>query len=93
MAEEKKTKEQQVKIVWDNANMKSSYVNACNVAASKEEVVLFLGVNQSWDADQSQLTVQLSDRVLMNPFAAKRLSTLLNKVLADYEAQYGKLER
>ena len=91
MAEEK-NEPQQVKIVWDSANMKSTYANACNVAGSREEIVLFFGMNQSWDATQSELKIQVSDRILMSPFAAKRLSALLNKTLQDYEGKYGKLE-
>ena len=49
-------------------------------------------MNQACNAGQAELTVQVSDRMLMSPFAAKRLSGLLNKVLADYEVKYGKLE-
>jgi hypothetical protein len=94
MAGEKKDAkaQQQVKVVWDNTNMKSGYANVCNVAGTREEIVLLFGMNQSWNADQGELTIQLSDRILMSPYVAKRLSALLDKVLADYEAKYGKLE-
>jgi len=80
------------KIVWDDANMRSIYSNVANVAGGREEIVLLFGMNQSWHSGQEEVKVQLSDRVVMSPFAAKRLALLLNKVLADYEARYGKLE-
>ncbi len=34
----------------------------------------------------------LTDRVVLSPFAAKRLSLLLNAVVADYEKKFGQLE-
>jgi len=38
------------------------------------------------------VNVQLSDRIVLSPYAAKRLSILLNAVLGDYEKKFGKLE-
>ena len=50
------------------------------------------GMNQAWHAGQKEIRIQLSDRIILSPFAAKRLSTLLNNVLKDYEARYGLLD-
>jgi hypothetical protein len=33
------------KIRWDDSQMQSSYANVCNVASTREEVVLLFGVN------------------------------------------------
>jgi hypothetical protein len=63
-----------------------------NVAGGREEIVLLFGMNQAWHAGQKEVNVQLTDRIVLNPFAAKRLSILLNNVLADYEKKFGKLE-
>jgi hypothetical protein len=82
----------QLKIRWDSANMRSAYANVFNVAGTREEVVLFFGMNQSWDAAQKEVTVQLSDRIVLSPFVAKRLALLLNNVIRDYESKYGALE-
>jgi hypothetical protein len=82
----------QPKIVWDDSNMSSSYCNVSNVAGGREEIVLLFGMNQAWHSGQKEVKVQLSDRMVMSPFAAKRLSILLNNVLADYEKRYGKLD-
>ena len=40
----------QPKIVWDSSNMRSAYANVSNVAGVREEFVLFLGMNQAFDA-------------------------------------------
>lgn len=82
----------QMKIVWDDSNMRSVYANVSNVAGGREEIVLLFGMNQSWHAGQKEVKVQLTDRIVLSPFAAKRLSLVLNNVLTDYEKQYGKLE-
>ncbi len=84
--------EDQPRIVWDSTNMRSAYANVFNVAGAREEFVFFFGMNQSWDAGQKELKVQLTDRIVMSPFAAKRLSTLLNNVIKDYEARHGSLD-
>jgi hypothetical protein len=82
----------QVRIVWDDTAMRSVYANAANVAGGQEEIVLLFGLNQSWHSGQKDIKVTLSDRVIMNPHAAKRLSVLLSNVLQNYEKQFGKLE-
>jgi hypothetical protein len=82
----------QTKIVWDDSNMRSAYANVANVAGGREEIVLLFGMNQAWHAGQKEVNVQLSDRIVLSPYAAKRLSILLNAVLGDYEKKFGKLE-
>lgn len=76
---------------WDDTQMKTAYANVCNVASTREEVVLLFGVNQAWHAGQREIPVQLSDRVILSPFAAKRLSVLLSNVLREYENRFGPL--
>ena len=80
------------RVVWDDSNMRSVYANATNVGGGREEIVLLFGMNQAWHAAQKEIKVQLTDRIILSPFAAKRLSTLLNKVLTDYESRYGKMQ-
>ena len=82
----------QPKIVWDDTNMRSVYANVSNVAGGREEIVLLFGMNQAWHPGQKEIKVQLSDRIVLSPFAAKRLAVLLDNVLKNYESQYGKLE-
>jgi hypothetical protein len=76
----------------NTANLKSSYCNMCNANTTREEVVLNFGVNQNWDRGQGNLEVSLEHRIILSPFAAKRLSQLLSKLVTEYESHYGKLE-
>lgn len=80
------------KVVWDDSRMNTSYSNVCNVLGSREEITLLFGANQAWHAGQKEVKVMLSDRVVLNPYAAKRLSTLLERVLKEYETRYGELK-
>ena len=70
-------------IKWDDSNLRSSYANVCNVASTREEVTLLFGTNQTWHTGQSTVTVELNDRIILNPSAAKRMSRLLNNVIED----------
>lgn len=83
---------QQVKVRWDDSSMRNVYANVCNVAGTREEIVLLFGMNQAWHSGQTEVTIQLADRVVMSPFVAKRLAVLLNNVIKDYESKYGTLE-
>lgn len=80
------------KIVWDDSAMKSTYANVCNVASTREEVVVLFGTNQAWTGGEAEVKVRLSDRIILSPYAAKRLSLLLGNVVAQYEARFGQLD-
>ncbi len=82
----------QRKIKWDDTNMRNVYANVCNVAGTREEIVLLFGMNQAWHSAQEEVTIQLADRIVLSPFVAKRLSLLLNNVVRDYETKYGSLD-
>ena len=79
------------RIKWDDANMKSSYANVCNVTSTREEVVMLFGVNQAWNRGQKEVTIQLTDRIIVSPYAAKRLMMLLDGVVKEYEKRFGAL--
>jgi hypothetical protein len=80
-----------MKIKWDDSNMKSSYANVCNVTSTREEVVILFGMNQAWNRGQKEVTIQLTDRIVISPYAAKRMSMLLGNVVAEYEKRFGPL--
>jgi hypothetical protein len=80
-----------VKIRWDDSQMKSAYANVCNVSSTREEVVMMFGVNQAWQRGQAEVVIQLTDRIILSPFAAKRLSLLLQGVMREYETRFGEL--
>ena len=79
-------------VKWDDSKMQTTYANVVNVSSTREEMSIFFGTNQTWNipADK-KFDVQLTDRMVLNPFAAKRLSILLTTVLKEYETRFGVL--
>lgn len=80
-----------MQLKWDDLNMKTSYANVCNATATREEVVLMFGVNQAWHNNQQEVTIQLTDRIILSPHAAKRLALLLNNLVRQHEDRFGDL--
>jgi len=81
-----------LRVKWDDANMRSAYANVCNAVSTREEVVLLFGLNQSWHAGQKDVTVQLTDRIILSPHAAKRLQVLLTQLIKQHEDRFGPLD-
>jgi hypothetical protein len=71
--------------------MQTHYANVCNASCTREEVTMLFGTNQAWRPAQRDLTVQLSNRIVLSPFAAKRLALLLDATLKRYEASFGEI--
>ena len=81
-----------VPIKWNTESVKSSYANFCNANSTREEVVLNFGVNKTWEQGAKQeLDIELNHRIVLSPFAAKRLSALLQQLMKEYETRYGAL--
>lgn len=78
-------------VVWDDSKMNSSYANVCNIASTREEVTLLFGTNQTWHTGQKEVKVVLSDRIIISPYAAKRMLGLLQNVITEYESRFGDL--
>ena len=86
------TESTEVKIRWDRSNTRSAHADRFNVMVTQEEIILCFGLNQAPDVGQKEMTVQLSNGIVLSPFAAKRLANALNRVLRDYESKYGPLK-
>ena len=84
------TPQQQIRV--NTNSLKSSYCNMCSANTTREEVVLNFGVNQNWDRGSSELDVSLEHRIILSPFAAKRLSQMMTKLIEEYESRYGELQ-
>jgi len=80
------------KINWDDSKMQTTYANVCNVLGTREEIMLLFGANQAWQTGQKEVTVLLTNRVVLNPYAAKRLCLMLEQGLKEYESRYGELK-
>lgn len=82
----------QTKVIWDDASMSTTFANVVNVLSTREEMAVLFGTNQTWNAlETKELTVQLSNRIVLTPYAAKRLMLLLTNRIRDYESRFGTL--
>ena len=79
-------------IKWDDTNIRITYANICNVVSTREEVSMMFGMNQKMDTENNELTIELSDRIILNPYAAKRVALLLKDVIEQYEEKFSKIE-
>ena len=81
----------QPKIVCDHANIQPVYADATNVTGGRDEIAILFGKNQSLQPGEKQINIQISDRIVLSPLVAKRLSILLSDVIQDYERAFGNL--
>ena len=78
---------------WDDSQMRTTYANVVNASSTREEVALFFGTNLTWNPGEAkEFQVRLSDRIVLSPFAAKRLWILVGALLKEYEARFGTLQ-
>ena len=78
------------RISWHHDSMQITYSNVVNVTSTREELSIFFGTNKTWDLEEIQeIIVELTHRVLLNPYTAKRLLLLLNRVVEEYEFRFG----
>ena len=78
-------------VQFDVSNLQSSYANVCNVSSTREEVVLAFGANNAGERGQVNIQVQLTNRIVLNPYAAKWSAAVHNRVIAEYESKFGTL--
>lgn len=78
---------------WDDTNMTTGFANVVNIQGTREQVELFFGTHRSWNLSKdNDVKVDLTNRMILTPYAAKRLNTILTKVMAEYEARHGVLK-
>lgn len=75
-------------VKWKDEGMTTSYANVANATSSREEVILLFGVNQAWHAGTDSVDINLSDRIVLSPFAAKRLHMMLTGSLESYDQRF-----
>jgi hypothetical protein len=75
----------------DESNAKLSYANFFNVSSTREETALMFGMIQASPNPREEVLVEVSNRIVLTPLAAKRLQTMLGRVLDQYEARFGPL--
>jgi len=90
----KETKFGDVTLTWDDSKVESNYANIATATASREEFFLLFGTHQNWQGrpGDGRVTVRLSDRMILSPFAAKRLALVLSQTVAAYEERFGTIK-
>ncbi len=80
-----------VKIVWNDKDISSSYANVATATATREEFFLLFGIHQNWKGvpADGNVDVKLTHRMVVNPYAAKRLAMLLAASIKAYEERFG----
>lgn len=77
---------------WDDSEMRSTYANVVNASSTREEVTVFFGTNDTWKPTaERKFHVTLTDRIVLSPYAAKRLWVLMGAILGEYESRFGEL--
>jgi hypothetical protein len=77
---------------WDDSAMHSAYANVCNVMGNREEITLLFGTKKGWKSDDSQVDIELSQRIVLTPYTAKRLLQMLAQGIQEYEQRFGPIE-
>ncbi len=95
-ADEKKTatkeEAQTRQIKWDSDKMQTTFANVVNCQSTAEQIDLFFGTNQTWNMmSTDDINIELSNRIILTPHAAKRLSSMLGAIVQEYEARYSTL--
>ena len=87
--------QQNVQVLLDERDLKTTYSNAYRIHTSAEEVVLDLGFNMPnpnvQPGQQAQLLFKVTDRVIMSYSNAKRLTASLQQLIKRYEQQFGEI--
>ena len=99
------TGQRQVRLRIDERNMRSGYANAFRTNGTAEEVMLDFGLNVVSPATQRpaqegkqpaktqpEIVFQVSERVILNYYSAKRLAITLSQLIRQHEDQFGELE-
>lgn len=81
-----------IKPRWDDSKMQSAYANVCNVLGTREEITLLFGTNKAWQAGSDEVGVQLSQRIMLTPYTAKRLSQMMEQGVREYEQRFGEIK-
>jgi hypothetical protein len=75
----------------DDRHVNNTYANFCRVTGTPEELILDFGLNSQPFGEQAE-PVQISQRVVMNFFTAKRMLAALQLTIQRHETAFGMLE-
>ncbi|MFM8704695.1 MAG: DUF3467 domain-containing protein [Planctomycetia bacterium] len=91
MADESRPESMPQQVPVDESHIVATYANFCRVTGTPEELIVDFGLNKQV-AGTSPDTIQLTQRIIVNFFTAKRLAAALAKAVAPHEQADGVLE-
>ena len=90
------SEQREVRLRFDESKMGISYANGFRTSTTPEEVILDCGLNMLNTAPPEgappELVLQVSNRVVMSFYVAKRLTIMLGQVIRQHEDLYGTIE-
>jgi hypothetical protein len=75
----------------DESHITGTYANFCRVTGTPEELIVDFGFNKQVGGTSPE-TIQLTQRIIVNFFTAKRLAYALGHAVARHEQAFGTLE-
>lgn len=75
----------------DSAHARTAYSNFCRVTGTPEELIIEFGLNSQATPVPTE-PIQISDRIVLNYYTAKRLLAALHMSVQRHEAAFGTLE-
>src|SRR5262245_40721258 len=81
----------QPEIVLDDRNAHVAYANFARVTATPEELIMDLALNPN-PFNQGKQDIQVTQRLIMNFYTAKRLLIALHQTIQRHEQTYGSIE-
>ncbi len=83
--------QQQQTLTVDDSAVTALYANFCRISSTPEELILDLGLNVN-PMSPGEAKVQISERIILNHYTAKRLLAALATTLQQHENIFGALE-
>ncbi len=91
MADEQLTQQASVQVPVDESHITGTYANFCRVTGTPEELIVDFGLNKQVGGTSPE-TIQLTQRIIVNFYTAKRLAYALGHAVARHEQAFGNLE-
>jgi hypothetical protein len=85
---------QNVQLVLDERDMRTTFINAYRIHTTAEEVVVDLGfnmLNPNQQGGQQQMLFKVTDRIILSYSTTKRLTTSLGQLIRRFEQQFGEI--
>lgn len=91
MADEPLSQQAPAQVPVDESHIAGTYANFCRVTGTPEELIVDFGLNKQVTGPAPE-TIQLTQRIIVNFFTAKRLAYALGHAVARHEQAFGPLE-